>query len=211
MENKKSFLEKLGKSLKLEDEQYEPMENQNMNQDEYTEDEDRFERLTPEELEEAMDSDAENEDMENMGEEEEMGGIETTLASARVAQKQKTKSRVSKRESESEEGRLTIDVHETPDEIVVKSTIAGVEPEDLDINITSDSVTIRGERSKDEKVSDDDYFYQELYWGAFARSIILPTEIDADKADATLKNGVLTIRLPKISKTFEKKLKVKPA
>src|SRR3989338_1943383 len=142
MENKKSFLEKLGKTLKLEDEQYEPMENKNDNQEQYMEDEDRFERLTPEELEGAMDSETEEEEEieEEIEDEEEIIGPEVTLASARVAQKTKTGSKTSKKENEPEEGRLTIDVHETPDEIVVKSTIAGVEPEDLDINITADSV-----------------------------------------------------------------------
>jgi len=107
------------------------------------------------------------------------------------------------------EGQLTIDVYQNPDEIVVESTIAGVKPEDLDVNITSEAVTIRGKREKQETVKDEDYFYQECYWGKFSRSIILPQEIDADKAVASLKNGILTIHLPKLNRSKTKKLKVK--
>jgi HSP20 family protein len=107
------------------------------------------------------------------------------------------------------EGQLTIDVYQTPEEIVVESTIAGVKPEDLDISITSEAVTIRGKREKQETVQDEDYFYQECYWGKFSRSIILPQEIDSDKAVASIKNGILTIRLPKLNRQKTKKLKVK--
>lgn len=110
---------------------------------------------------------------------------------------------------EESEGQLTIDVYKTPEEIVVESTIAGVKPENLDISITSEAVTIRGKREKQEIVQDEDYFYQECYWGRFSRSIILPQEIDSDKAAASIKNGILTIRLPKLNRQKTKKLKVK--
>ncbi len=108
-----------------------------------------------------------------------------------------------------EEGKLTIDVYQTPNEIIVESTIAGVRPEDLDISINNESVTIRGRREKEQRISDEDYFYQECYWGKFSRSIILPQEVDAENATANLKNGVLTIRLPKLNRQKSKKLKVK--
>jgi len=108
-----------------------------------------------------------------------------------------------------EEGQLTVDIWQTPDEIVIQSTIAGVKPEDLDITITNEMVTIRGRRIKEEEISESDYFYQECYWGNFARSIILPQEIDADSSTAVLKNGVLTIKLPKLKKEKQKKIKVK--
>ncbi|MHB9019772.1 MAG: Hsp20/alpha crystallin family protein [Minisyncoccota bacterium] len=107
------------------------------------------------------------------------------------------------------EGQLTIDVYQTPDEVVVESTIAGVKPEDLDISITNEAVTIRGKREKTETIKDEDYFYQECYWGKFSRSIILPQEIDADKAVASLKNGILIIKLPKLNRQRSKKLKIK--
>jgi HSP20 family molecular chaperone IbpA len=106
------------------------------------------------------------------------------------------------------EGQLTIDVYQNPNEIVVESTIAGVDPENLDVNITPDSVTIRGKREKERKIADEDYFYQECYWGKFSRSVILPQEVNADESEATLKNGVLTIRMPKINRQKSKKLKV---
>jgi len=107
------------------------------------------------------------------------------------------------------EGQLTVDVFQTPDEIVIQSTVAGVKPEDLAIDITGESVSIKGKREMQERIKEDDYFYQECYWGRFSRSIILPQEIDPEKSDASLKNGVLTIRLPKINRDKAKKLRVK--
>jgi len=107
------------------------------------------------------------------------------------------------------EGQLTIDVYQNPDEIIVESTIAGVKPEDLDIAITNEAVTIKGKREKTQTVKDEDYFYQECYWGKFSRSIILPQEIDSEKAAASLKNGILLIKLPKLNRQKTKKLKIK--
>lgn len=106
------------------------------------------------------------------------------------------------------EGQLTIDVYQTPADIVIKSTIAGVNPEDLDITITNDMVTIKGKREKDEETKTDDYYYQECYWGAFSRSVILPVDVEAEKAEASMKNGILTIRLPKIEKVKTRKIRV---
>ena len=110
---------------------------------------------------------------------------------------------------EEDEGKLTIDVYQTPNEIVVESTIAGVKPDDLDISINNEAVTIRGRRERETKVTDEDYFYQECYWGKFSRSIILPQEVYAENAAASLKNGVLVIRLPKLNRQKSKKLKVR--
>jgi HSP20 family protein len=107
------------------------------------------------------------------------------------------------------EGQLTIDVYQTEDYIVIKSTIAGVKPEDLDVNINNDMVTIRGERKQDEPIDPENYYYQECYWGPFSRSIILPVEIIAEKAEATMKNGILTIRLLKADTKKTRKLQVK--
>jgi HSP20 family protein len=112
-------------------------------------------------------------------------------------------------EVEGEEGQLTIDVYQTESEIVIKSTIAGVNPEDVDISITNDMVTIRGKRTKDETINTENYYYQELYWGAFSRSVILPVEVDADRAKATIKNGILSIKLPKSEKVKTKKINVR--
>jgi len=111
-------------------------------------------------------------------------------------------------EAPAEEGQLTIDVYQTMDEMVIKSTIAGVRQEDLDITIAADMVTIQGHRKKDESISPDDYYYQELYWGSFSRSVILPQEIDTESAKASLKDGILTIRLPKFERGRTKKLRI---
>ncbi|MBT9151586.1 MAG: Spore protein SP21 [candidate division WS2 bacterium] len=110
---------------------------------------------------------------------------------------------------EETEGQLTVDVYQTPDEIIVESTIAGVDPDNIDVDVTSESVTVRGERKKEEKIDETDYFYQECFWGKFSRSIILPQEVDPDKAHSSIKNGILTIHLPKIHRHKSRKVKVK--
>lgn len=110
---------------------------------------------------------------------------------------------------EEAEGQLTIDVYQTDADILIKSTIAGVKPEDIDVSITNDMVTIRGAREKDERVKAEDYYYQECYWGSFSRSVILPVDVVAEKAEAAIKNGILTIKLPKAERIRTKKIQVK--
>ncbi len=108
------------------------------------------------------------------------------------------------------EGQLTVDVFQDGDDLVVESTVAGAEPEDLEINIMNDSVTIRGKRERQKTIEEADYFYQECFWGRFSRSVILPEEVDPEKSKATLgKNGILTIRMPKLRKKKAKKVTVK--
>ena len=111
--------------------------------------------------------------------------------------------------NDSGEGQLTIDVYQTDNDIVVKSTIAGVKPEDLDVSISNDMVTIRGERRKEEQVEEESYYYQECYWGPFSRSVILPVDVIAEKIEASMKNGILTIRLPKSDTNKTKKIQVR--
>lgn len=111
--------------------------------------------------------------------------------------------------SDGSEGQLTIDVYQTENDIVIKSTIAGVKPEDLDVSINNDMITIRGERKKEEGVPEENYYYQECYWGNFSRSVILPVDVLADKIEASMKNGILTIRLPKADTTKTKKIQVR--
>ncbi len=108
-----------------------------------------------------------------------------------------------------EEGELTVDIYDKGDSIVIQSTVAGVNPEDLDVSITNDSVTIRGMREREEETHEENYYYKELFWGTFSRSVILPEEIDEDDAEASLKHGLLTIRLPKKRRGVVQKLKVK--
>jgi HSP20 family protein len=107
------------------------------------------------------------------------------------------------------EGQLTLDVYQTRDNVIIRSTIAGVKSEDLDITIANDMVTIKGERKKPEDVRAEDYFYQECYWGPFSRSIILPVDIDVEGVEADLKDGILTVILPKAAKAKTKKIKVR--
>ncbi len=106
-------------------------------------------------------------------------------------------------------GELAVDVYQTPTHIVVKAMIAGVRPEDLEVSITRDMVTIRGKRERHTEGGSDDFFFQELYWGAFARTVVLPQEVDIEGAEAMEKHGLLVIRLPKLDKGRQAKLKVK--
>lgn len=107
-----------------------------------------------------------------------------------------------------EEGELAIDVYQTDKDLIIQSAIAGVDLEDLDISIERDIITIRGGREKPFE-EDGDYFMQECFWGPFSREIILPAEADPGRATAEMKNGVLTIRIPKIIRETKKKIVIK--
>jgi HSP20 family protein len=107
------------------------------------------------------------------------------------------------------EGALNIDMYQTKDNVIIKSTIAGVRPDDIDITVANDMVTIKGSRTREEKVTQDDYFYQECYWGGFSRSVIVPVDIDSEEIEADLKDGILTVIIPKAAKAKTKKVKVK--
>lgn len=113
-----------------------------------------------------------------------------------------------KKPASSNEGHLTIDVYRTDDDIVVQSTIAGAKRDDIDINVTQDMITIKGSRVPEERVNQSSYDHRELYWGSFSRAVILPEDVDPEGARADYKNGILTIRLPKLSKSRSKKIKI---
>ena len=104
---------------------------------------------------------------------------------------------------------LTVDVYQTNEMIVIKSMIAGVRPEDLDVTITRDMITVRGKREEERVARDEDYFHRELYWGSFSRTIQLAEEIDVDEAEAVEKHGLLILKLPKLDKKRQSKLKVR--
>lgn len=104
---------------------------------------------------------------------------------------------------------LAVDIYQTPEEIVVKAFAAGVKPEDLDIDISRDMVTITGSRKEGTLAEHGDYIARELFWGSFTRTVILPEEIDPEQAIATEKNGLVILRLPKIDKKRRTKIKVK--
>lgn len=112
---------------------------------------------------------------------------------------------------EPHEGQLTVDVFQTPTHIIVKTLVAGVKREDLDISISRDQITIKGKREEERNISESDYFHKELYWGAFTRTVMLPHEVDIDGAEATENLGMLTIRLPKVDKGKQTKLRVMKA
>lgn len=95
-------------------------------------------------------------------------------------------------------GELKVDVYETENEIVVRSTVAGVDIKDLDVSLHGDLLTVRGKRHIKEEVDENNFLVRECFWGDFSRSIILPSSVDIAKSEASLKKGVLTIRLPKI-------------
>jgi len=106
-------------------------------------------------------------------------------------------------------GELSVDVYQTDNDIVIQAMIAGVRPEDLNVSITREMVTLEGRRQKSTEVEGDGYFMKELYWGAFARKILLPCEVEPSEAEAYEKNGLLTLRMPKIDKARTQKVKVR--
>ncbi|HEY4515275.1 MAG TPA: Hsp20/alpha crystallin family protein [Candidatus Paceibacterota bacterium] len=113
-------------------------------------------------------------------------------------------------ESETEaEGQLTVDVFQTPNEIVIEAMIPAVKADDLDISITREMVIIKGSRTRSKVLEDDQFFFRELFWGSFSRTILLPQEVEPDEADAREKNGLLTIVLPKSDRNKHHKVKVK--
>ncbi len=112
-------------------------------------------------------------------------------------------------EDEPVEGTLPVDVYQTPNEIIIRAFVAGVRADELSVSISRDMVVIEGSREERESVSDGDYFARELFWGSFARTILLPQEVDVEASSATAKDGLLTIILPRLDKAKQTKLRVK--
>lgn len=119
------------------------------------------------------------------------------------------KHQILEQEEEEKDGELTVDVYQTSDMIIIKTMVAGVRPEDLDISITRDMVTIKGKREEERGIKESDYFIRELYWGSFSRTVILPQEIEVEESEAVEKHGLLIIKLPKVDKGRQTRLKVK--
>lgn len=107
------------------------------------------------------------------------------------------------------EGELTLDIFDEGSHFIVQAMVAGVRPEDIDISFQDETLTIRGARRQEREVHEENYYAKELYWGKFSRSVVLPEEVDGEKAEATLKNGLLTLKLPKKSYLGTKKIKIK--
>jgi len=106
-------------------------------------------------------------------------------------------------------GALAVDVYETDDAVVVKSAIPGVKPEDIDVSITGDTLTIKGETQAEEEVKEENYFRRERRYGSFSRSVAIPLPVVAAKAEAEFENGVLTLTLPKAEEVKPKAIKIK--
>lgn len=111
-------------------------------------------------------------------------------------------------EIENEEAQLAVDIYETNDALVVKTMTAGVKKEDLQINVTRETLTIRGRRENEARGYQHHYHQQELYWGPFTRTVDLPVEVDIEQATATETHGLVTIKLPKFDKKRQATLKI---
>jgi HSP20 family protein len=106
------------------------------------------------------------------------------------------------------EGELAIDVYETDKDIVIQSAIAGVRSEELDISLENDVVTIKGVRKNPNQEEEKQYFHEECFWGPFSRQVFLPEEVDTKNVEASIKEGVLTLRLPKAERQKTRKVKI---
>jgi len=112
-------------------------------------------------------------------------------------------------EEENEEAELSIDVYQTPTDIVVQTMVAGIKPEDLELSIARDIITIRGKREENRNIDEENYFTKELYWGKFSRTISLPIEVEPEEVEATEKHGLITIKIKKVDKEKKNTVKVK--
>jgi HSP20 family protein len=104
---------------------------------------------------------------------------------------------------------LAVDVVENKDDFIVKASLPGVNPDDIDVSYTDDTLTIRGEVKSDNEIKENQYHLRERRYGTFARSITLPTKIKGDAIEASYENGVLNLRLPKTEEVKPKRIPIK--
>ena len=102
-----------------------------------------------------------------------------------------------------------LDVHQTPDEIVVTAALPGIKPEDVEITLTGQTLVIRGEFKADEKVGRDQYLYRERRFGSFNRQLQLPVRVEGDKTEAVFEHGVLTLRVPKAEEVKPRQIQIR--
>jgi HSP20 family protein len=107
------------------------------------------------------------------------------------------------------EWELPIDMHQTANEVVAKASLPGFKPEEVDISITGDTLTIKGEHKEEQEVKDENYFYKERRYGTFSRSVLMPVKVKSDKAEAVFEDGVLILTLPKAEEVKPKQIKVR--
>jgi HSP20 family protein len=112
-------------------------------------------------------------------------------------------------EEKNDEAELSVDVYQTPTDIIVQAMVAGVKPEDLELSITRDTITIRGEREENRTIDEDNFFAKELYWGRFSRTISLPAEVEPEEVEATEKHGLVTVKIKKVDKDKKNSIKVR--
>ena len=190
-----SFFEKLKKGMDLEKTPEKDLEQEK---------EEEIEEI-PIELEDKSSSLKTTENKEKKKKNPSVSGKKEKIETKKPAKKPFFAKASDEKEWPKSEGQLAVDVYQTESELVIQSAIAGVKPNELDISVEGDLVIIRGERKRPAEEGED-YFSQECYWGAFSRKIILPVEVDPGRIDASLKDGILTVRMPKILR--EKKMKV---
>lgn len=111
-------------------------------------------------------------------------------------------------EDEPVPGQLAVDVYETKEKLVVKARTAGVKRDDLDVNISDNTLSIKGTLSAGAEEEVENYFVQECYWGEFSRSITLPVPVKEEAIEAVLKDGVLTISFTKVKQDTVKKIQI---
>jgi HSP20 family protein len=104
---------------------------------------------------------------------------------------------------------LAVDMYETAEEVVVRTALPGVDPEDIDVSVVGDTLTIRGETKAEEEEEGTNYIRRERRYGAFSRSLALPANVVTDKAAADFSKGVLTLRLPKAEEVKPKRIEIK--
>ncbi len=102
-----------------------------------------------------------------------------------------------------------IDMYQTDDEVVVKVALPGIKADEVQINVTGDLLTIKGERKEKSETKDKNYHIREQHWGAFERSVMLPIAVVSDKAKAEFEDGMLTVTLPKAEEVKPKTITVK--
>ena len=141
--------------------------------------------------------------------EEEEKELKKIMVNADHPEKNSKKEGANWMEEENEEAELTVDVYQTHSEIIIQTMVAGVKPEDLELTLARDMITIRGKREETRNIDEENYFTKELYWGRFSRTIMLPQEVEPEEAEAIEKHGLLTIKLQKVDREKKNNVKVK--
>ena len=133
--------------------------------------------------------------------------VEDEVSEAETTKAEESERKQDWMQEESEDAQLAVDIYQTPTHVILQTMVAGVRPDDLDISITREMVSISGRREGPRNVNQEDWFTQELYWGGFSRTITLPQEVEAEESEALENHGLLIIKMPKIDR--EKKMKIK--